>query len=279
MTVPSLPELQFVGIAKRADMEGNRLCYMQAGSQHRQTVVLLHGIGSNSTGWRFVLDALGKKYCVIAWNAPGYLLSDNIVSDAPTNTQYAEILADFLTALGIERTLLVGSSFGSMIAATFAAKYPERVSKLALFGTSRGQRWLPDSERKARREARQESIKDGGLGLAERRWANLLSQRPNEIAIRLTKEALKATNKVGFLQSVKASDTTDVLDFASAIKAPTLFVVGTEDRVNPPEISRAIQAAVSGSRLVELEGVGHLPKLEVPDRVVQLLTEHFQEAK
>jgi pimeloyl-ACP methyl ester carboxylesterase len=279
MNIPNLPELQFVGIPNRNDMEGNRLCYMEAGAQHKQSVVLLHGIGSNSVGWRFVLEGLSRKYRVVAWNAPGYLLSDNIISKAPTNMQYADILGDFLNAIGIQETFLVGSSFGSMIAATFTARYPKRVKKLALLGTSRGQRWLPEAERKARREGRQESIKNGGIGLAEARWSNLLSQRPSDTAARLTKEVLKATNKVGFLQSVMASDTTDVMDFASDIKAPTLFIVGTEDRVNPPEITRTIQGSIAGSRLVELEGVGHLPKLEVPDNLIQLLCEHFEERK
>ncbi len=277
MNLPTLPELQFVGISNRADMDGNRLCYMEAGAQNKQSVVLLHGIGSNSTGWRFVLDALGKKYRVIAWNAPGYLLSDNLISDAPSNEQYADVLGELLSALGIEDTYLVGSSFGSMIAATFAARFPNRVKKLALFGTSRGQRWLSPDERKARRTAREESIKDGGLSLAEKRWQNLLAKNPSEAAKKLTKDILKATNKFGFLQSVKASDTTDVMDFASRIKAPTLFVVGEEDRVNPPDMTRTVQAAVANSRLVELKGVGHLPKLEVPEQVVQLLAEHFQE--
>jgi pimeloyl-ACP methyl ester carboxylesterase len=77
---------------------------------------------------------------------------------------------------------------------------------------------------------------------------------------------------------VCASDTTDVLEFANAIAAPTLLVVGKEDRVNPPELSRAIQSGISGSRLVELDGVGHLAKLEAPDRVIELLLAHNGES-
>jgi pimeloyl-ACP methyl ester carboxylesterase len=126
----------------------------------------------------------------------------------------------------------------------------------SLLGTSRGQKWLPDEERARRRKMRADSISDGGIAMAESRWSNLLSSRPSEDTIRLTKEVLKATNKRGFLQSVQASDTTDVLEFASRITAPTLLVVGSEDRVNPPAISRSIHAAIPGSRLVELDGVG-----------------------
>ena len=113
--------------------------------------------------------------------------------------------------------------------------------------------------------------------MAEARWPALLSANPTADAVRFTQEILKGTNRRGFLQSVRASDTTDVLEFASAIIAPTLLVVGKEDRVNPPEISRAIQGTIPGSRLVELDGVGHLAKLEAPERVIELLLAHFVE--
>jgi pimeloyl-ACP methyl ester carboxylesterase len=276
--IPPLPELQFVGIdPDRCGLEGTRLSYLESGSPNRETVLLLHGIGSNASGWRYVLDGLGAPFRVVAWNAPGYMLSDNFETDAPSNNQYADALAAFLDALAVDRICLAGSSFGSMIAATFAARHPQRLRRLALFGASRGQKWLPDEERARRRRLREESIRDGGLRLAEARWPGLLSASPTADAIRLTQEILTATNRRGFLQSVGASDTTDVLEFAGTIAAPTLIVVGKEDRVNPPEISRAIHGSISGSRLVELDGVGHLAKLEAPDRVINLLLEHFGE--
>ncbi len=85
------------------------------------------------------------------------------------------------------------------------------------------------------------------------------------------------TNRRGFLQSVHASDTTDVAEFAGRIEAPTLIAVGSEDRVNPPEVSRAIHEAIPGSRLVIMPGVGHLPKLEAPTETIALLRSHLLE--
>jgi pimeloyl-ACP methyl ester carboxylesterase len=277
--IPPLPELRFIGIdPARCGLEGTRVSYLESGSANRETVVLLHGIGSNAGGWRYVLQGLGASFRVIAWNAPGYMLSDNLAGEAPSNNQYADALAAFLDALAIDHPIcLAGSSFGSMVAATFAARYPERLRRLALFGASRGQRWLSNEERAKRRRLREESIRDGALAMAEARWPTLLSASPTADAVNLTQEILKATNRRGFLQSVGASDTTDVLEFANTIAAPTLIVVGKEDRVNPPEISRAIQQAIPGSRFVGLDGVGHLAKLEAPERVIELLLAHFGE--
>jgi pimeloyl-ACP methyl ester carboxylesterase len=276
--IPALPDLKFVAIdPDKCGLDGRRICYMENGSGPRTPLVLLHGIGSNSTGWRFVLDAMGRKRRVIAWNAPGYMLSDNFKTDKPANTQYADALAAFLDALGLERVDLVGSSFGSLIASTFAARYPARVVRLALLGASRGQRWLPEAERVQRLKGRYESIRNGALDMAASRWTNLVAPNPPPRTAALVQEILKATNKRGFQQSAEATHATDVLAFVGDITAPTLIAVGTEDRVNPPAISKAIHAAIPGSRYAELAGVGHLPKLEAPEETVKLLEEHFQE--
>ena len=274
--LPPLPELALVAVdAAKPGLEGRRMSYMESGAGNAQPVVLLHGIGSNCTGWRYVLSELGKRYRAIAWNAPGYYLSDNFATETPSHAQYADALAALLDALGIASTHVVGSSFGSLIAASFATRHPQRVLRLALLGTTRGQAWLPPEERARRLAMRAASIQDGGLDLAEKRWANLLSASASDVAIALTREVLGATHKRGMMQAARTSDTTDVLSFASRIKAPTLLVVGSEDRVNPPEISRVIADAIDGANLVELEGVGHLPKLEAPERTIALLSEHL----
>lgn len=274
--LPPLPELRLIGVdPEKCGLEGRRMSYLEAGAEHPQAVFLLHGIGSNANGWRFVIDGLKNRYRVIAWNAPGYYLSDNLRAETPNNFQYADAVEALLDALGIEQASLAGSSFGSLIAASFAARHPQRVRRLALLGTARGQKWLPPDERARRLRMREDSIADGGIGLAQTRWKNLVAGNASPTAIRLTQEGLKATHRRGFLQAARASDATDVVEFAGSIEAPTLVMVGTEDRVNPPEISRAIHGAIAGARLVELEGIGHLPKLEAPDRVIALLGEHF----
>jgi pimeloyl-ACP methyl ester carboxylesterase len=274
--IPPLPELALVGVdAHKAGLEGPRMSYMEAGASHAQAVVLLHGIGSNSTGWRYVMAALGKRYRVIAWNAPGYYLTDNFAAETPAHTQYADALAALLDALGVASAHIAGSSFGSLIAASFATRHPERVQRLALLGTTRGQAWLPRDERARRLAMRAESIRDGGLDLAEKRWANLLSAAASQVAIVLTKEVLSATHRRGMMQAARTSDATDVLSYAPRIKARTLVVVGSDDRVNPPEISRTIADVIEGATLVELAGVGHLPKLEAPQRTIELLSAHF----
>ena len=275
--VPALPELRLIEVQGRAyGLEGARASYMEAGSAQAPAVVLLHGIGSNCTGWRYVLDGLQDRFRVIAWNAPGYYLSHPLGAQAPSIEQYADAVAALMDALHIDEARVCGSSFGSLVAQAFAARHSRRTRRLALLGASRGHQHLPAEERMRRLRGREESIREaGGIGLAKSRWQNLVAADASPIAVRLTQEVLRATDERGFLQAARATAATESLAFAGAIAAPTVLAVGTEDAVNPVAVSEAIHRAIPDSRLVRLPGVGHLPKLEAPEKTVQILLDHF----
>lgn len=128
--LPALPELQLIAVdPQAAGMEGARMRFMQAGSGP-DTVLLLHGSGSNCIAWCFMFEALRAHYRVVAWNAPGYYRTDHLHVEAPTNWQYADALAALLDALGIVAAQVAGSSFGSMVGASFAVRHPQRVRRL-----------------------------------------------------------------------------------------------------------------------------------------------------
>ena len=87
-------------------------------------LVLLHGVGANSMHWRFQLAGLSDRFRVVAWNAPGYVLSDALKTDNPDCKTFADALGDFLAALKLDRINLVGNSFGTRVAQCFAIHEP-----------------------------------------------------------------------------------------------------------------------------------------------------------
>ena len=115
--LPPVPELRFaeIPVASRHRYIGDRFWYMEAGPVDLAPV-LLHGIGANSLHWRYQLAGLGDRFRLIAWNAPGYLLSDNLRAETPSCRDYADALDDLLSALGIDRFDIVANSFGTRVA-------------------------------------------------------------------------------------------------------------------------------------------------------------------
>lgn len=275
--LPPLPDLDFIGVdAAALGLSGPRLSFMQAGPADGPPVLLLHGIAANSTGWRFLLHRLaasGRR--AIAWNAPGYTLSDPFSDAAPAPAAYAAVLGALMDALGVARADVVGSSFGTLVGMCFAARHPERVRRLVLLGCSRGQRWKPPAERARMLVMRAASAAEGGLAMARDRAGALVATGTADATLALLRRMLAATDGPALMQSARCSDGADTLDDAPAITAPALLLCGEEDRVNTPDVSRAVAAALRGSRLVMLPGIGHLPELECPATASSLILEHL----
>ena len=118
MPLPPLPELKFAEIPKnsRHAYTGDRFSFMEAGDPSLPAAILLHGVGANSTHWRFQYAGLSSRLRLVGWNVPGYLLTDELKAEWPDTRMYADSLCDFLDALEIERSVLIGNSFGSHVA-------------------------------------------------------------------------------------------------------------------------------------------------------------------
>jgi pimeloyl-ACP methyl ester carboxylesterase len=272
-------------------IHGKRLTYRLAGKG--PLVLLIHGMAGSATTWKQVMPALSERFTVLAPDLFGHGESDKTKGDYSLGAM-ASVLRDLIVALGFKRATVVGQSYGGGIAMQLAYQYPERCERLVLvnaggLGTEVNpllrMLTLPGAEAvlliacapPVRRIA--EAV--GRVALRKRLesatvipelWRSY-SSLGNVEARRAFLRTLRAViDPRG--QSVSAND-----KLYLAAGMPTLIIWGEDDRVIPVEHAYAAHAVISGSWLEIIEGVGHYPHCEAPDRFVTALTEFIESTR
>jgi len=113
-------------------IHGYRRAYVKLGSG--PALLLLHGLGCDHRTWLPVIDALSRRYTVIAPDLLGHGESDKPRADYSVGG-FANGMRDLLTVLGIDKATVVGHSFGGGVAMQFAYQFPERTERLVLVGS------------------------------------------------------------------------------------------------------------------------------------------------
>ena len=114
---------------RHIDVEGHNARYLTAG-EGGPPLVLLHGVGTSSGEWSWVLPDLARNNLVYAIDLPGYDGSYEAPDYSPAFT--ASFVNSFLDAVGAESAVVVGNSFGGLVALHLALSEPARVSALVL---------------------------------------------------------------------------------------------------------------------------------------------------
>jgi pimeloyl-ACP methyl ester carboxylesterase len=253
------------------------ITYRESGREDAPALVLLHGIGSTSAGWRLQYAPLGEHCRVIAWDAPGYGGSKPLAGEAPGAEDYARALARLLDALGVRSAIVGTNSWGTPTGVVFARLFPQRVRALVLGGPTSGWGWMPPAERARRLAARVERVSTLGVRkMREDDAAGLVAPGTRAEVLEWIKGA-DGLNPGGYIQAAHMLAAVDVPREAAAVRCPATVVAGEIDRRTPPETNaKKIAAALPGAVLVMIPNCGHLPHLEYPDRFNAVVVEVLQ---
>ncbi len=289
------PELPTRWLAATIEGREVRLAYADVaptGPANGRTVLLLHGKNFWGDAWAGVARALAARgFRVVVPDQLGFGRSSK-----PDVHYSFELLARntraILDDLGVGRVAVVGHSMGGMLAVRFALMFPERVERLVLedpIGLEDYRRDVPfltvDEWERLQLGLTGDALLRfyrayGGSGAAALdRWPRLIWRQLLGPERAVVARASALTYDMIYTQPV-------VQDLPR-LAVPTLLVVGLADRTavgkglvskevaarlgDYPVLGKRAAAAIPGARLVELEGVGHAPHLEAPDRFLAAL--------
>jgi pimeloyl-ACP methyl ester carboxylesterase len=242
------------------------ISFRESGRKEAPALVLLHGIGSTSAGWRLQYEPLGAHFRVVAWDAPGYGHSRPLEGDAPTPEAYAGALARLLDALGIRQAVIGTSSWGTATGVVFARRFPDRARGLVLGGPSAGWGWLPREEQERRLAARVKRARRLGVKLMREDDANELVAPGTRAEVLQWIRGSEGLSVEGYAQAAHMLAAVDVAREAASVACPARVVAGELDKRTPPESNaHRIAAALPNGKLHMIENCGHLPHLEYPE--------------
>lgn len=238
---------------------------------HGDSVVLLHGIGSNAWSFSPVIDLLPEGLDVIAWNNPGYEKSAPLDPRWPTEDDYAERLLAFLDALGLHCVTLVGHSLGSLIGARFAKTHPDRVARLIIASAASGYQVEPRTALPAKAAKRLEDRELLGTEeFARRRAPNLVFEPElNPELVGKVRDAMVQIRRRGYTQATKMLASGRLEDSLRGVSAPTHFIIGVNDNITPEiQTFKAARARAEAGgvkpEIVRIKRAGHAVHQQKP---------------
>jgi len=287
------------------DAQGQKLemIYMdvRAEKPNGRAVLLLHGKNFSAAYWEETIRRLTDKgFRVIA---PDQI--DFGKSSKPADYQYsfdamAKQTRDLLRSLGVQKTAVVGHSMGGMLAARYALLYPDATERLALvnpIGLEDWSRMVPyiPIEQWENQELAQTA---GGVKkyMQDTYFAGDWKPAYDPLLDILAGWTLGPDRAILARTSARTSDmifTQPVVHELGDVKSPTLLIIGQRDRTaigkqnaspevartmgDYPALGRAAAAAIPGARLVEIEGVGHVPQVQAFEQYIGALEKFLGE--
>ncbi len=256
---------------------GGRVNYHDQGAG--APVLLIHGSGpgvSAWANWRMTIEALSVQNRVIAPDIVGFGYTERPDHFDYNMTSWVDHTMGFLDSLGIEKTSVVGNSFGGALALAMAIRHPDRVDKLVLMGSVGVPFTLTDGLDKV--WGYTPSIEN------MRQLLDIFAHDRNLVSDELAKLRYEASIQPGFQESYASMFPAPRQQWVEAMTSPekdimaiphdSLIIHGREDKVIPPQNAHQLFSLIKNARLHMFGNCGHWTQIEHAREFNQLVA-HF----
>lgn len=240
---------------------GHQISALKVGSG--PALILVHGLGGHKEDFTQVMSELSAANTVYAFDMLGFGQSARNSPSVGINTQ-ADVIAGLMQAEKIDRAVVIGNSLGGWVAATFAARYPEKTAKLVLIDVAGLKVTL----------AGPPPVNFAPDTIADmQKLLQTVIASPFAHSTEFATKALadfKAGGEAATLGKLFAgfadpSNKDRVLDdVLPDVKAPTLVVWGAKDGLFPVVLADVVMAKLTDARKVVLENSSHFPQIDEP---------------
>ncbi|OIJ98501.1 alpha/beta fold hydrolase [Streptomyces monashensis] len=216
------------------------------------SVVCVHGAGVSSREFRPFAEVLGHRYDTWTVDLPGFGASAGPRRPLVLRA-LADLLVEWLTAVGLDHVLLLGGSFGCQVAVDAAVRHPDRIAGMVLVG--------PTVDPAARSFPRQLL-----------RWLrNAPHERPSMAALNLADYRDAGGRRVvgAFAEALRDR----IEDKLPHVAMPTLVVRGAQDRMVPQEWAEEATGLLPAGRLAVVGNSGHMVPCRQAHALAGLVTD------
>lgn len=263
---------------KFISINGRKISYVEEGPVTAKPVIFIHGFPFSKAMWATQVASLKDTARALAYDVRGHGHSESGEATFSMDL-FGEDLLAFMDALELDKAVVCGLSMGGYIALNAIQKQPHRFAGLMLIDTQCGADTLEGKEKRMKTIA---FIQKNGLEVyAEESLKNLFASasfqaHPKEVNfIRTTILNTPAEVICRTLQAL--ADRRESCTYLPKIKIPVCIVVGSEDKITPPQAAQKMADAIIGSNLKVIDKAGHLTNLEAPDEFNKVMLEFLNQ--
>lgn len=266
-------------VLKTIQVNDHTFPYLEGGKG--ETLVLLHGFGSEKDHWVFFAKHI-KNYHVIIPDLPGFGDNTRIMEQSYDVSTQADRLKKFLDLLGLKKIHIAGNSMGGNISAVFAARYPEMVTSVVLLDTG-GVKEPVESELHTQIRKGINPLVTGNEKEYDRMMKFVFVKPPlvpGPVKKILVEKAVKnrAFNEKIF-SDITARPATLTPEVLGKISAPVLIIWGDSDRILNISSVSVLKKDIKNCTVRVIEDCGHSPMLERPEDTAELFLEFYMKLK